>query len=393
MSDVIKNIAFIPARGGSKSIKLKNIKEINGRPLIYWTIDAAVQCEDISEIYVSTDSNEIREVVEKYGSEKLRVVDRSEQTATDTASTESAMIEFAENNIFDNIILIQATSPLLKSKYLDEGLKRIQEDTVDSVLSVVRQKRFIWNVEGNLVKPCNYNPLSRPRRQEFEGYLVENGAFYITNRERLLTTKCRISGNITAVEMLDETYFEIDEPSDWSIIEELLKTRHENFNENIEEKIKKIKAVFMDSDGVLTDGGMYYAENGDEFKKFNTKDGMAVEILRDKGIITGIITGENRELVKRRAEKLKVNEILMGIKDKIEALEILKEKYNLKDEEIAYIGDDINDLEVIKKVGLGCCVNDAMEIVKENANYITKTNGGQGAVREVTEIILKNLLR
>lgn len=225
-----KNVAFIPVRGGSKSIPLKNIKEIAGKPLVYWTIESAVNCKDIDKVYVSTDSDKIKDVVEKYdgiNKEKIEVISRSSETASDTASTESAMIEFAENYEFENIILIQATSPLLTSEILQEGIDQLND--FDSIISLVEQKRFYWRRNAdNSVEPTNYNFLKRPRRQEFQGNLVENGAFYITSRERLLQTKCRISGKIGACIMPEETYFEIDEPSDWIIIENLLINRNKN---------------------------------------------------------------------------------------------------------------------------------------------------------------------
>jgi N-acylneuraminate cytidylyltransferase len=155
--------------------------------------------------------------------------------------------------------------------------------------------------------------------------------------------------------------------------------------------IKRIKCVLTDSDGVLTDGGMYYSENGDELKKFNTKDGMGFKLLKEAGIITGIITGENIELVRRRAEKMKVDEVYLGIQDKMKILNEICSKYDLNYEEIAYIGDDINDLEVIKTVGLGCTVHDGMKCVKDIANVITKAKGGEGAVREIVEMILEKM--
>lgn len=384
-----KNIAFIPVRGGSKSIKNKNIKLINGRPLVYWVLDAAVSCKYIDKVFVATDSDNIREVIESYGNEKVRIVSRSSEVSTDTASTESVMLEFAQKYDFENVALIQATSPLLEAKNLNDGFEKYFQNNIDSVISVVRQKRFIWDESESLVLPKNYDPLNRPRRQEFNGYLVENGAFYITSKERLLKTSCRISGNIAAIEMPEETYFEIDEPSDWLIIENMLKKKvpcTNSFN-----GLTEIKALFMDCDGVLTDGGMYYSENGDELKKFNTKDGMAVQLLREKGIITGVITGENREIVRRRCEKLKVDELHMGVKNKLELVDSIIKQYQISYNEVAYIGDDINDLEVIKKVGFGCCVKDGMESVKKVADYVTNVEGGKGAVREVVEVIFNNI--
>ena len=224
------NVGFIPVRGGSKSIPLKNIKEIAGKPLVYWTMRAACICQHIHKVYVATDSDIIKTTIKNIKKEeeilfsKVEVITRSATTATDTASTESAMLEFADNYEFDNIVLIQATSPLLKSSDLDKGFEVYRLDEVDSVFSVVRQKRFYWSVdEKGFAHPMNYDVFRRPRRQEFNGCLVENGAYYITSKNNLLSSRNRISGNIKAVEMQEDTFFEIDEIRDWIIIEELMK--------------------------------------------------------------------------------------------------------------------------------------------------------------------------
>lgn len=383
------NVAFIPVRGGSKSIPLKNIKPINGKPLVYWTVKAAANCPEIDKVYVATDSPVIRETVEQFHLEKAEVIGRSAESASDTASTESAMLEFAEQYDFDNIVLVQATSPLLTAEDLHGGFALYNMPETDSVLSVVPQKRFNWVTDENgIAAPLNYDYLHRPRRQEFDGYQTENGAFYITSRERLLETKCRISGNIRAYEMDEATFFEIDEPSDWLIIEQLMKKRQEKQKLTA---IPSIKMLLTDSDGCLTDGGMYYTENGDEIKKFCTLDGMGIAKLREKGIITGIITGEDRELVRHRAEKLKMEELHMGIRNKLAVVKEICARRGISLEEVAYIGDDINDIEVIRAVGFGCSVANGMEEVKAAARYVTKTPGGSGAVREVADLIIKRL--
>ena len=314
-------IAFIPVRGGSKSISYKNIKLINGRPLVYWVLDAVVNCSEIDKVVVSTDSEKIFQVVDNYDSDKIIIVNRSKEVSTDEASTESVMLEFAKKYNFNDIILVQATSPLLKKEDLKIGVDKYKDKDTDSVLSVVRQKRFIWEKDKNSYKPVNYNCKKRPRRQEFDGFLVENGAFYITSRDRLIKSKNRISGNIQIVEMDEESYFEIDEPDDWIIVENLLKNKYgEIINRNFD--LNKIKCVISDCDGVLTDGGMYYSENGDESKRFNTKDGKGFELLKNHDYITGLITGENINLVKRRAKKMKLDEVHLGIKDKMKIIDI-----------------------------------------------------------------------
>lgn len=387
------NVAFIPVRGGSKSIPLKNIKLINGKPLVYWTVKAACECKYIDKVFIATDSDAIKTVVENFKNSyecnifiKSEVIGRSAESATDTASTESAMIEFANKYTFDNIVLIQATSPLLESSDLNHGFEIFLEKDTDSVISVVRQKRFNWKVDDHgFATPLNYDVFHRPRRQEFNGYFVENGAFYITSKKALLSTKNRVSGKIKAVEMKEDTFFEIDEPSDWIIIESLMKKS----GLGLHTETPEIKMFLTDCDGCLTDGGMYYSEKGDELKKFNTRDGMGFSLLKAKGIITGIVTSENVELNKRRADKLGLDILESGCKDKMATVKELCNKYNINPQNVAYIGDDINDLEVIRTVGLGCCPADAIEDVKQVSDLVTKSCGGDGVIRDVVDFIIR----
>lgn len=229
----MKNVAFIPVRGGSKSIPLKNIKPIAGMPLVYWTMIAACDCKYIDEVYIATDSDTIRNVVidilaksMNLNLQKVRIIDRSIENACDTASTESVMLEFAEKYNFDSIALVQATSPLLQAADLNRGFEKFNSDDIDTVLSVVLQKRFCWTVDKQgYAEPINYDVFHRPRRQEYEGYYVENGAFYISSKDNLIKSRNRLSGKIGIVKMSEESFFEIDEPSDWVIIEDLLNKR------------------------------------------------------------------------------------------------------------------------------------------------------------------------
>ena len=295
------------------------------------------------------------------------------------------MLEFAEGYAFDNIALIQATSPLLASSDLDKGFEEFAKPGTDSVMSFVRQKRFNWAyTKDGFAKPTNYDVYHRPRRQDFDGYLVENGAFYITSRADLLRTKNRVSGNIRAVEMDEATFFEIDESSDWIIIENLMKK-----NGMIPQvDIPEIRLFLTDCDGCLTDGGMYYSEKGDELKKFNTKDGMGFSLLRKRGILTGIITSEDVELNRRRADKLKLDYLIRGCRDKVEAVLKICSEQGISPANVCYVGDDINDVGGLQIVGLGCAPADAMPEAKKAARYVCRTRGGEGVIREITEMIL-----
>lgn len=156
-------------------------------------------------------------------------------------------------------------------------------------------------------------------------------------------------------------------------------------------KIPEIKMFLTDCDGCLTDGGMYYSEKGDELKRFNALDGMGFRLLKERGILTGVITGEKKELNQRRSRKLNLDILEQGVQDKRCMIDKLCQKYNINLQNIAYIGDDINDLDVIKAVGFGCSVPNGVEEVKKAAVYVTKRLGGQGAVREVIDKILSHL--
>ncbi|MBQ3587011.1 MAG: acylneuraminate cytidylyltransferase, partial [Oscillospiraceae bacterium] len=336
-------------------------------------------------VYVATDSDIIKETVESFTDcPKVKVIGRSPETASDTASTESAMIEFCNNYEFDNIVLIQATSPLLSYEDLNKGFEVFNMEDTDTVLSVVRQKRFNWKMDENgLVAPTNYDVFHRPRRQEYDGYLVENGAFYISSREGVLKYNNRLWGNMRCVEMNEDTFFEIDEPSDWVIIEALMKKN----GVKADDGKAAVKMVITDCDGCLTDGGMYYSENGDELKKFNTRDGMAFSILRSKGIVCGIVTGEDRDLNRRRAAKMKLDFIRNGLTDKLTVVKEIAAEYGISMEEIAYIGDDINDIDVLKAVGYSFCPADAAVAVKETADTVLSAKGGEGVIREVVSLL------
>lgn len=151
----------------------------------------------------------------------------------------------------------------------------------------------------------------------------------------------------------------------------------------------KIKLVAFDVDGVMTDGSITYDENGVEYKTFNAKDGQGITNLNKAGIITAIITGRKNGTVEHRAKNLKIKELYQGSKNKIADLEEIMQKYNVKFDEIAYMGDDIPDICILEKVALKGCPADAVDEVKTIANFISTKNGGRGAVREFCDYILK----
>lgn len=160
-------------------------------------------------------------------------------------------------------------------------------------------------------------------------------------------------------------------------------------NLHLKEKLEKIKIVLTDNDGVLTDTGVYFSAKGEEFKRFSIRDGMGIERLRKyAGVETIIITGEESGSVRARAEKLKIKEYYLGVKKKAEILPEIMRKNNVTTEEIAFVGDDSNDFELMKLIGFKATPADGMSFIKELADYVCENKGGNGAFREVAELII-----
>ncbi len=373
-----KIVALIPLRKGSKSIPLKNIKPIAGKPLCYWVITAAKQCDQIDEVWVSTDGEKIAEISRKYGA---KIIKRPPEFATDTASTESVMLHFQEKVDFEVLVTIQATSPLLSSQDLSKALKTFDENNLDSLLSAVEFKRFVWS---HNFKPFNYDPFNRPRRQDFEGSFLENGAFYITKYEILKNYKNRLGGNIGIYKMSNDTATEIDEPEDWTIVEKLLINKHPL------SKLHQIKHIISNFDGVFTDNTILTSQDGKETIVTSKTDSLGLDILLPQlNIGFSVVSREKNPVVKKRLEKLKIP-VIDQATNKVAVIENFLKKHNYNWENICYIGNDLNDLGAIKKSGYSFAPLDAHRKVKTSTNYITSTKGGHGVIREILEIFQKN---
>ena len=153
--------------------------------------------------------------------------------------------------------------------------------------------------------------------------------------------------------------------------------------------LQQIRLFATDVDGVLTDAGMYYSESGDEWKKFNTRDGMGIKLLQKAGLITAIVTQERTRLVARRAEKLAIPELHQGVMDKLSVIRDMATRHGISLRQIAYIGDDVNDIEALKAVGLSAAPADGLPQVLKVVDYVCRQKGGEGAVRELVEMLLE----
>jgi YrbI family 3-deoxy-D-manno-octulosonate 8-phosphate phosphatase len=384
----MKVIAFVPIRGGSKSIPRKNIIDFAGMPLAYWALKALQDSVVINDIIVAYDDEYLIDELSKFPLSKVTYYKRDANNATDTSSTESVMLEYLEKHKLekdDIFILVQATNPFLKSNDIENAFHIYGNNKFQgSLLSVVNSKRFYWEKKSF---PINYNPLNRPRRQDFEGLFVENGSFYMNKVENILLSKSRLTEPFETYEMEEYSFHEIDEPLDLKICEII-------FREKVLDTELKMntnyKAIFSDVDGVLTDGSMYYTEFGDEMKRFSTYDGIGFNLFSEKGLITGLITTEDVKLTKRRAEKLKINYCITNVSGigKLESCKKICYELGIDLSEVIYIGDEINCYELLTKVGLAACPSNANEKIKKIPGILKlKKSGGTGVIKELFELI------
>lgn len=382
------SLGFIPLRKNSKGIPNKNKKKLLGRPLFTWVLTEAL-LSNLDLVYVFTDDVDIITYIDNHykWSKKIKCIERSAENAEDTSSTEAAMLEFCHTvkQDFDIFCLLQATSPLTKRKDINNALDQLIKHNYDSLLSVVNTHRFVWSKDG---KALNYDYNQRPRRQDFDGLRIENGALYCTRKTALLSSKNRLSGTIGLYEMAEDTLAEIDSLTDWQIIEQLLIS---NFKNN--KSAKRIKQLVLDVDGVFTDGKVTFNKDGEFSKTFDMRDGMGLEILRENKVNLIVMTSENSDVVKQRMKKLNITDVYLGVKDKYSLLEYLCAQREISPTEIAYIGDDVNDLSNMLKVGWSFCPANGTKPIKYHADMVLRHNSAEGAIREAAEFIINYNLR
>ncbi|NNE78516.1 MAG: N-acylneuraminate cytidylyltransferase [Pricia sp.] len=378
-----KSIGFIPLRKNSKGIPGKNKKKLLGRPLFTWVLTEAV-FSSLDEVYIFTDDDEIIDYlkINFSWSSKVRPLRRSAENASDTASTEDAMMEFIEASKidFDIFCLLQATSPLTKRNDINSAIQKLDSENLNAVLSVVNTHRFIWSKEG---RPLNYDYTNRPRRQDFEGLLIENGAVYCTTKTALIKSKNRLSGTIGIIEMPDDTLVEIDSETDWQVVEQLLIS-----NFRLQKSSQRINHLVLDVDGVFTDGRVTFNNEGEFSKSFDMRDGMGLEILRQHGVNVMVMTSEASKVVGQRMKKLKIDDTFLGVKDKFSFLENLCSERNISPREIAYMGDDVNDWSNLLRAGWSFCPSNATKPIKYHADIVLKNKSADGAIREASEFII-----
>lgn len=384
-------VAIIPARGGSVGIPGKNIRPLNGIPLLGRSINAVRQAEYACEIYVTSDDPAVLDIATKFGA---KGVIRPRHLAGSTASSESALLHALAQieaddpgNSADIVVFIQCTSPFLTSNDIDKVVSALIEKEADSALAVIPDHGFYWEHDPDrpgYARCLSHNKAQRrPRRQELKPRYRETGAIYAMRAISFRRSGNRFCGKTILVEV-DMPPLEIDTPEDWRLAEALAKSLDARLPPR---NSHHIRALVMDFDGVHTDDRVIVLEDGSEAVRCSRSDGMGLEMLRNAGVALLILSRESNSVVAARASKLKA-EVKHHVLAKLPTLDQWREKMGLEWSHIAYIGNDVNDVECMSAAGLATCPADASEKVKPFADFILKSNGGNGALREFSELLI-----
>ena len=371
-------VLIIPARGGSKGIPKKNLKNVNGISLVERAIKTALKSR-VDQIIISTDFREIEDIAKKYG---VLIHSRSKENSRDTSSTESVILEVIEK--FENnwpnesvIGVYQVTSPFVEIETINECF-----DLAEKGYSSFSAKYFLGFTWEKLDKwmPVQHPPEFRPRRQDLNEKVVETGAIYCFPLKQFKEKKYRFCSEPKPVMVNSITGIEIDDISELELAN-LLATQYEIVDVDFKD-FRLPKIIFTDFDGCLTDDKVKVNILGRESVKANRKDGLAVKRLKDLGIKVVIATSETNEVVETRAKKMKV-EALRGLINKYESISTYLEKVSLNWEDTWYVGNDVNDLEAMQKVALSFCPFDASIEVFKIADVVLSKRGGEGVLAEI----------
>ncbi len=382
MSEVV---AVIPARGGSKGVERKNLQRVGGIPLIARAILAAARCTEVDRVVVSTDDAEIAGIAREWGAE---VVLRPDTLATDEASSESALLHaltvLEERGIHVGVLaFLQATSPFIDSAALAEAVCTVRLRRRDVVFSAVETYGFLWaRGRGDAADGVNHDPAVRPRRQDREPHYLETGAFYVMRATAFRAIGHRFFGSVGIVEVPERTAIEIDTVAELGVARALAPL--------VDTAVAiDVDAVVTDFDGVHTDDTALVAQDGSESVRVSRRDGMGVALLRRAGIPQLILSTETNPVVGTRAAKLGVD-VLQGIDDKAAALTAWAAERGIPLSRVAYLGNDVNDLAALELVGWPVAVRDAHPLVLAAARCVLSRDGGDGAVRELADLVLRS---
>jgi N-acylneuraminate cytidylyltransferase len=404
-----ETLALIPARGGSKGIPRKNIRPFAGFPLVAWSIAAAKETTCVSRIIVSTDDPEIADVARECGAETpfLRPVELAQDSTTDLPVFEHALEYLDEREGYrpDVVVQLRPTSPIRPRGIVDEAVRILlahkDADCVRGVVPAGQNPHKMWRFagEGQPMKPLLEvegipEPYNAPR-QILPPIYWQTGHIDAI-RVSTIANKHSLTGDVIYPLLIDPRYtIDIDTLADWAKYEALVYSGLDMVSPRPPRRPmpKNIKLIICDFDGVITDNRVWTDQNGNETVVASRSDSMKIKQLREQGIETIILSSEPNPVVLARAKKMGVEAIHnVGINDKGGTMRKVLEQKDINSEEVVYIGNDWNDLPCFEIAGWGVAVADAYPEVLRAADYVLSKPGGHGALRELCELVLKNLV-
>ncbi len=409
MDGVVEVLALIPARGGSKGIPRKNIRDFSGYPLIAWSIAAAKQSELVTRVIVSTDDEEIAAVARAWGAETpfLRPAKFAEDKTTDLPVFVHALEWLAENENYrpDVVVQLRPTSPIRPVGLVDDAVRiLLQHADADSVRGVVpagQNPHKMWRLAPGGSGPMTNllavegieEPYNAPR-QILPDIHWQTGHIDAIRASVILGGS--MSGKRVYPILIDPDFtVDLDNLRDWVRAEWLVAFGGLTMvspGRARRPMPEKVSLLALDFDGVVTDNRVWVSEEGREMVAANRSDSLIMSKMREAGIPVVILSSEVNPVVSARAKKMRVEALQgIGIHDKAEVLANLLAERKIDPAHVVYVGNDINDLPCFEVAGWAVAVADALPEVVRAADYVTQKTGGHGAVREVCDLILKRL--
>lgn len=386
-------LAIIPARGGSKGLPRKNVLPLAGRPLVAHSIEQARAAALVTRVVVSTEDPEIEAASLRAGAE---VVPRPPELAGDAASSESALLhalEFLAARDYrpELVAFLQCTSPLTLAEDIDGTIRALLDADADTALAVAPFHHFLWREEtlGDAVG-INHDKAVRLRRQDRPADWLETGAVYVMRTEGFLRARHRFFGRTAIHAIPRERLLEIDDPTDFEVAEVLIRARERA--RAFEAIPSPLDAIVMDFDGVFTDDRVFVREDGVETVACSRSDGLGLGFLKRLGVPMLVLSKERNPVVAARCRKLGL-ECLQGVDDKPPAMLAWLERVRADPARTIYVGNDVNDLGCLARVGCPVAPADAREEARRAARIVLSKPGGRGALRELCDRVRESLER
>ena len=387
-ADAPRAIAIIPARGGSKRVPGKNLLPLAGRPLVAHSVLHARESRYVETVYVSTDDSAIAEVAQGVGAE---VIERSPELAGDKATSESALLEVLDARVArgladpDLVVFLQCTSPVRRPGEVDRAVEKLLSENADSLISVAEDAALLWHADGDAPRAVNWDSQHRPREQELAHQYRENGSIYVFRPAVLREHGNRLGGRIALHVMDFWSSFQLDKPADRELLEWIIRRPGLGPPVSLPDPLEM---VLMDFDGVLTDNRVIVSQTGEESVRCDRSDGWGIARLRDAGVLMAVVSTEANPVVQARCEKLQLA-CHQDVSDKRAFVEGLLKDEGIAPSAVAYVGNDVNDLEVMDLVGLAVAPCDSHPDVLAAADLVLARPGGKGAVREFCDHVLR----